>query len=292
MSKNNFATILFYKYVNLDDVGGLREEMFNFCLSHSLKGRVLIGLEGINGTLGGTISNIDEYINYMNTKPEFSDIVYKRDLTDSIPFPKLRIRARNEIVTLDSDVFIDMKKDPAPYVEPEDLASITKDSEVVFFDMRNDYESKIGKFKNAITPKMKNFRDLPTLINNYKDLKNKTIVTYCTGGIRCEKASAYLRAKGFKKVYQLHGGIIEYAKKFPNDLFVGKCYVFDKRVSIAFKEGYEKLASCFNCQVEASEYLNCQNKKCNKRLIVCDNCLDTTRYCSKSCGFVIEQASN
>lgn len=288
MSNKDFATILFYKYVTLDDVKSLREEMYEFCVEHNLKGRILIGLEGINGTLGGRIDDINKYIKYMSAKAEFSDINYKMDITKTIPFPKLRIRARNEIVTLCPDVFIDMKKDPAPYIEPEQLNELSKESEIIFFDMRNNYESKIGKLKNAITPNINNFRDLPKIINDYKDLKNKTVVTYCTGGIRCEKASAYLRVKGFKKVYQLHGGIIEYAKKFPNSLFIGKCYVFDNRVSVAFKEDYEKLASCYNCQSSASEYVNCLNKQCNKRLIVCDSCIDSSRYCSDSCQAIIE----
>ena len=225
-----FTVLLYYKYISLSDP---QAEMLNqrrLCEELGLLGRILLGEEGINGTLAGTKEATDTYIRAMDSQPFFDGIAYKKDLVAENPFKRLRIKVRPEIVTLGVDV---NPVNAAPKLTPEQFNELASQPGVVLFDARNNYESAIGKFRNAVTPDIKLFKDLPSSLDDYEDLKSKIVITYCTGGIRCEKASALMKERGFENVYQLDGGIINYAQEYPQGGFEGECFVFDERIAIA-----------------------------------------------------------
>ncbi len=159
-----------------------------------------------------------------------------------------------------------------------------KDPNVILFDARNNYESAIGRFKNAITPDVPLFKDFPATLDQYDDLKDKTIVTYCTGGIRCEKASALMRSRGFKNVYQLDGGIINYAQTYPEGAFQGECFVFDDRMSVAFTATPAELGSCVHCTAATNTYKNCANPECNDLILLCSRCQSAELSLCPSCA--------
>jgi UPF0176 protein len=200
------------------------------------------------------------------------------------PFPKLRVAVREEVVSLKALVDV---KNRAEYIEPKELRKILDESpeEVIIIDARNNYESKIGKFKNAITPDINNFRDWPEFVESIKDLKDKPVVTYCTGGIRCEKASAYLVEQGFKNVRQLHGGIVRYGEETGGKDFEGSCYVFDNRIHVPVNSvNPEIISECLHCKMKSERYINCCNAKCNIQFICCEDC--DTKFeggCSTDC---------
>ena len=197
-----FKVLLFYKYVKLADPATLVAEMKAFCEEHKLLGRILIAEEGINGTCAGTLEATDAYKKYMQQKQEFSDIWFKEQDISHIPFKKLQIRARKEIVALGVEGLD--AAEGGIHLKPAEVNKLveegTKDNSVVFFDVRNEVEAKVGKFENAVTQKIEFFRELPSVVDHYKELKNKKVILYCTGGIRCEKASALFKKKGFKNV--------------------------------------------------------------------------------------------
>jgi UPF0176 protein len=272
--------LLFYKYVDISDPASEREEQLYLCNELGLLGRTIIGTEGINATLSGTLEATNEYMKLMDAHPLFCAIDYKIDLVDKVPFKKLSVKVRDEIVTL--GVKADPKK-TATHLSPEEFNAMIEDPDVVLFDARNNYESAIGRFRNAITPDISLFKELPDALSNYEELKNKKVVTYCTGGIRCEKASALLKEKGFRDVYQLDGGIVTYAKAFPDGAFEGECFVFDERMKVGFKDSPELLGSCIECSTPTNDYLNCANKSCNKLVLVCDDCRVNMHTCSRDC---------
>ncbi|MBP6005629.1 rhodanese-related sulfurtransferase [Candidatus Saccharibacteria bacterium] len=276
MSKK-YQVILFYKYIAVDNPSlevliqrGLLTEL-------KIKGRVLIGEEGINGTVAGRVADIEKYIEYLTSR--FGEIDFKIDRYAKVPFPKLKVKARKEIVTLMSDQEID--KESADYIEPDQLQDILENNpdSIVLFDARNEYESRIGKFDNAITPDIKNFRDLPEWVENSDLDKEQEIVTYCTGGIRCEKFSALLKSKGYKNVKQLHGGIINYAKRYPQGHYLGTCFVFDERMSVAFDDNPRLISQCIYCNTMDQSYHNCKNKQCNALVVICNDCYQSNYHC-------------
>jgi UPF0176 protein len=281
----NTSVILYYKYVQVPDPEAAKRDQRALCEKLGLKGRILLAEEGINGTLAGMPKSIDAYIHAMNSNPHFAGITYKRDETNAVPFPRLRIKVRPEIVTLGVTTEL---TEAAPKLTPAQFDELIKRPDVVLFDARNNYESAIGKFKGAVTPDIKLFKDLPNALEDYADLKSKTVVTYCTGGIRCEKASALMRASGFKNVYQLEGGIIEYAKAYPDGAFVGECFVFDKRMKVAFTNDPHKLGTCRLCDKPTNNYRNCANLQCHDLLLVCEDCDDQNVTCSPKCATILQ----
>ena len=280
----NYSVILFYKYVQLADPEAVRASQRALCEELGLKGRVLLAEEGINATLAGTTLAIDEYIQAMRQDERFRDITYKRDEAGEIPFPRLRIKVRPEVVTLGAEVDL---ANTAPRLTPAEFHEFIQDPNVILFDARNNYEAAIGKFAGAVTPDIKLFKDLPAVLDQYEDLKDKTVVTYCTGGIRCEKASALMRERGFKNVYQLEGGIIEYAKAFPDGAFEGECFVFDDRMNVAFNDQPKLLGRCLHCETPTNTYRNCANPKCNALMLVCPEHDQSGATCSEACANVL-----
>ena len=282
----DMKNILFYKFVQLEALETFHQDHQNFCVQLGLLGKVLIASEGINGCVSGSDVAIKRYMDTMHADPRFSDMEFKIAETDGHTFKKMFVRIRKEIVSMHLDKDVDMKN-KAPYIEPQEFKELLEsDEEVVLVDVRNDYESKIGHFAGAVQPPMKTFKEWPELVAQMKDLKYKKIVTYCTGGIRCEKASAYMKEQGFDNVRQLHGGIIRYGKEIGNDHWEGKCFVFDRRgaVNIDPDTPQEAITQCELCSLPSDSYHNCALVSCDRRFIACESCLRVLENCcSKHC---------
>lgn len=237
-----------------------------------ITGRILIGAEGINGTLAGSRDSVETYIDYMNNHPIFGGIVFKESIATSTPFKKLIVKKRNEIVTLGCSVDLNNR---GIYISPEELHSMYERGEdFVIVDMRNNYEYNVGRFQNAIQPDTKVFKELPDKIKSLSQYKGSKVITYCTGGIRCEKASALLVEAGFANVYQLEGGIVKYLEQFPGGYFEGKNFVFDERMitNIDTPSGQKILASCEYCQNSCDNYIDCARLECHRLFICCADC--------------------
>ncbi len=284
MTHMKYAVILYYKFVILPDAQAEMVWQRKLCENLGIKGRILLAAEGINGTLAGTAEAVDAYIDAMNNHELFSGIVYKRDESETIPFPRLRIKVRPEIVTLGIEVD---QADTATMITPDEFDEMLKDPNVVVFDTRNNYESAIGKFKRAVTPDIRHFKDLPDLLDGYEDIKDKKVVTYCTGGIRCEKVTALMKRKGFNDLYQLEGGIIKYAQAKPDGAFEGECFVFDERMKVGFGDAPQAIGSCRLCPESTNDYHNCANKACNELILLCPACADFNKVCSNQCAQVM-----
>ncbi len=278
---SNFKVLLFYKYVQVQNPDLIVNEHLDWCLQNDIKGRVFFAKEGVNGTVSGLNENIEKYKSHLTSYPEFKDLWFKEDNADDQAFRKMHVRVKSEIVHGDlKDVSIEHG---GKRLSPEELLRLYEEGkDFVIVDARNWYESKIGKFKNAITPPMKNFREWKKVVDeDLKEYKNKTVVTYCTGGIRCEKASAYMVERGFNDVYQLDGGIVNFIKKFPDTYWEGGMFVFDERrvVNPNSKEELKHIAQCHFCGKPTSYYINCHNVDCDKIIVSCHECKVKNEYC-------------
>lgn len=279
-----FKVLLYYKYVDLSDSKSEVETHKQICQSFNLLGRVLIADEGINGTLCGTPEACQKYIDYMNQHEYFHGISFKESSADFMCFNKLKIKHKKEIVRLDNTKFT--IKDAAPAIsadEAQDFFENQNENSVVF-DVRNDYEWKIGAFKGAWNANIKTFRELPEYVEKNQDrLKDKDVLMVCTGDVRCELSSAYIKSLGIaKRVRHIYNGIHGYVEKYPNGHFDGRNYVFDDRISIKVNDNV--LSSCEICNTKCDLYNNCINALCNKRYICCDTCLEKYEFaCSKEC---------
>ncbi len=248
MNNKTFTIITFYQFKKNFDKMMLASKLNNFCKFNKIKGTILIADEGINGTIAGIEKNTNDLINIL-TNFNLSNLNIKFSYSKFMPFQKLKIRQKKEIVTLRTK-YSNPEKQTGKRVNCNKWNELIEDKNTYLIDVRNDFEVKIGSFKDAINPKTKNFTEFKNYAeNNLTDLKNKKIAMFCTGGIRCEKASSYLLAKGFKDVYQLDGGILKYLEKIPKNesLWRGECFVFDGRVSVKneLKKGtYEMCHAC------------------------------------------------
>lgn len=278
-----FNVLLYYIYCPIENVVEYRDIHHQFCLDNELLGRIIISPEGLNGTVSGTVENCEKYMTWIKKDPRFSNIDFKVELSSSIAFKKLYVRIKKEIVH--SELPVDPLIKTGIHLEPKDFKTMLNDPEVVLVDMRSNYEHQIGKFKNSVTFDMENLRDLPEHIHEIEHLKNKKIITYCTGGIKCEKASAYLLANGFENVYQLHGGIIKYGLEEGGENFDGKCYVFDGRLTTEInKINPEIISTCHICGCKSERMVNCANPVCNEHLPICESCgSEFEGACSKAC---------
>ena len=223
-----------YRFVTLDRLPTLQVELKVKCQKLELLGTILLGEEGINLILAGETANIRAFQDYMNQDERFNDLPYKDSYSDDVPFQRLRVRIRPEIVTF-GQPGLDPKNAPAPHLDAETLKQwYDEGKDFVIIDTRNDYEYELGTFENAVCLDLKNFRDFPEAMRTQTDesLKDKTVVTFCTGGIRCEKAAPYLQQQGYKDVYQLDGGILRYFEKCGGEHWQGGCFVFDERVTV------------------------------------------------------------
>jgi len=279
--------VLFYKYLELDNLEVLEGELLLKAKSIGLLGKILIAHEGINGCFSGDDDAVEEYMNFLTSDNKLGDIEFKISHTDKHSFKKMFVRIRNEIIAFNQDVSL---KNKAPYIEPEELKTLLEQEAVILIDARNKYESRVGRFKGAITPNMDVFTGWPEVVNNLKPFKDKLIVTYCTGGIRCEKASAYMVEQGFTNVKQLHGGIIGYGNEVGDKHWEGKCFVFDKRgvVDIDPEKQTLDISNCRQCSLPCSNHHNCDRADCDEFVILCENCIELLESCcSKRCRNIV-----
>ena len=228
------VVIAFYKFVPLPDCEEMRIPLRTFCQQHGVMGTILLANEGINGTIAGSREGIDAVIAHLQSDPRFADFEWKESYHDDMPFEKMKVRLKREIVGLGVPQ-IDPLRKVGTYVSPEEWNALISDPDVIIVDTRNNYEVELGTFKGAIDPHTKAFREFPKFVEeNLDPEKNKKVAMFCTGGIRCEKASSYLLDKGFQEVYHLQGGILKYLETIPSDesLFEGECFVFDERVTL------------------------------------------------------------
>jgi len=284
--------ILFYKYIDIQYPKQIMKWQQELCQKLQLKGRILISNEGINGTLGGSMQNIDDYKESMNSHELFNNIDFKESSGGPECFPRLSVKVRNEAVSLGIPYDQLTPRNAGQHLNPQQTHDLITQNptDLVILDARNDYEWEVGRFTNAITPDIENFRDLPQYLDqNLDQFKDKQVLMYCTGGIRCERASAYLNEKNVaKKVYQMDGGIHRYAEQYPDGFFRGKNYVFDSRITV--KINNDILGSCALCSLPCDDYHNCLNASCNKHFICCTNCINIyAKTCSKNCQSLIEE---
>lgn len=276
MSKSDFEVLLYYKYVDIKDPVKVRDEQKRICEKLSLKGRIIVAKEGINGTLEGSKKDTQKYIDLMSKDKYFKGINFKRSEGVGDAFPKLSVKARPEIVRL--GLSLNPNKVSGKYISAQKLHQwFEEKKEFYIVDMRNDYEYQSGYFQGSIFAQVHNFYDLPKAIEKLAYLKGKTVVTVCTGGIRCEKASGLLVQNGFCDVYQLKDGIQTYMEKYPNEHFKGKLYVFDNRLTLGFNtdsEKHEIVGKCMHCNKPADSYVNCAEDFCHFHYICCKSCKD------------------
>ncbi|MFZ1280584.1 MAG: rhodanese-related sulfurtransferase, partial [Ignavibacteriaceae bacterium] len=258
----------------------LSKEILNWCVANEIKGKIYLANEGINGSVFGDDESTDRFKTYLKSYKIFEDIWFKETQTEEIAFNKMYVRVKPEIVN--SGLTKTKIENTAPKLTPEQLLKFYEDKkDFVIVDTRNWYESKIGRFKNALTPHITHFREWPKVVETLSEYKDKTIVTYCTGGIRCEKASAYLREQGFKDVYQINGGILNYIQQFPDTYWEGGMFVFDDRRVFEpnTKEELKYTANCHFCGKPTAYHINCHNLNCDKIIVCCHDCKVENEYC-------------
>ncbi len=265
--------ILYYKFVQVDDPVSVMFWQRNLCERLNLKGRIIIARQGINGTVGGHIDDVKQYIRDMNKHPLFKGIQYKWSDGQASDFPRLSVKVRDELVTLAPDEEFDVFNSTKGLKPKAWHKYLQEHPDAIVLDARNDYESDIGAFKgkNVVKPKIKNFRDIKPELDKLP--KDQPVLTYCTGDIRCEYLSAYMKHKGFDEVYHLDGGIVKYGQEFGDEgHWEGKCFVFDKRMNLAFSGDSLDIGECVHCGDKTSNHENCANKICNRLVLVCKKC--------------------
>ncbi len=289
MENKEYQILLYYKYVRIDDPLTVRDEQRKLCEELGLRGRIIVGNEGINGTVEGLTENTEKYIQVMEKSKYFKSINYKKSLGTGHAFPKLSVKFRPEIVTTGIDD-LDPTQTTGKYLSSEELHDwYETGKEFYVVDMRNDYEYASGYFEGFIPSGLNNFHDLKEVLPKLEHLKDKTVVTVCTGGIRCEKASGFLVVNGFKDVYQLKDGIQTYMEKYPNEHFKGKLYVFDGRITWGVNTHdpkHEIVGKCDQCGVPCDSYVNCAYNECHRHYILCNDCLDRETglaFCNQEC---------
>lgn len=280
--------LLYYKYVHISNPQEIKEWQLKLCTSLNLEGRIILAPEGINGTVAGSEEATQAYIKAMADHQLFGGIDFKESNVpaDYTYFDRLRVVVKNEIVNLGINPQELSADQHAKHLTPEQAHELINNApdNLVILDGRNYYEARVGKFSGAITPEIEHFRDFPNYIDeNLEQFKDKQVLMYCTGGIRCERASAYLKKKGVsQEVYQILGGIHRYVEQYPDGHFRGKNYVFDARVTVKVND--DIIGTCDLCGVSSDEYSNCSNAFCNKQFLCCPSCfIQFANTCSQEC---------
>lgn len=251
----SYVVCALYKFVRLENFEELREPLREEMLRQEIKGTLLLAREGINGTVAGTREGINQLLNWLQQDARLADLVYKESFTDDLPFYRTKVKLKKEIVTMGVEG-IDPNQVVGTYVKPKDWNSLISDPEVTVVDTRNDYEVQIGTFSNAINPSTESFREFPQYVKeNLDPKKNKKVAMFCTGGIRCEKSTAYLKEQGFNEVYHLEGGILKYLEEVPSEesLWEGECFVFDNRVTVDHDLNPGHYDQCHACRLPITE---------------------------------------
>ncbi|MCX4193272.1 rhodanese-related sulfurtransferase [Methylophaga sp. OBS1] len=244
-----------YKFVTLDDFQAKKQPLLDFMLKNEIRGTLLLAKEGINGTVAGSRDAINGLLDYLRQDPRLAEISYKESYTDNSPFMRSRVKLKNEIVTMGVEG-IDPKRVVGTYVKPTEWNQLISAPDVLLVDTRNDYEVQVGTFKNAVNPKTDSFREFPEYVKSHLDPnKHKKVAMFCTGGIRCEKSTAYLKEQGFEEVYHLEGGILKYLEEVPAEqsLWEGECFVFDDRVTVNHQLEKGDYDQCHACRLPITE---------------------------------------
>ena len=281
----DYQVLLYYCYTPLDNPEQFREEHHRFCLKLNLRGRIIVATEGLNGTVSGTAESCARYMAAVKADPRFASLEFKIDNVSAHTFQKLHVRVKPEIVH-SSLRHVRPHEKTGQHLSPKEFKALKDRDDVVVVDVRSDYEYNLGRFKNAVTLDMENFRDFPARVERLKEFKDKKILTYCTGGVKCEKASAYLLEQGFENVYQLHGGIIKYGFEAGGEDFDGQCYVFDNRVAVEVNRvNPTVILHCQHCQEPSNRLVDCANPHCNVHMPMCAACGEELQgACSDACA--------
>ena len=263
-----------YHFVTLENYQALRQPLHDFMIAHEIRGTLLLAQEGINGTVAGSRQSIDSLHAWLRSDERLKDLRSKESYDDSMPFYRTRVKLKKEIVTMGVEG-IDPKQVVGTYVKPEDWNDLISDPEVTLIDTRNDYEVAIGTFKNAVDPETDTFRQFPDYVRSHMDpKKQKKVAMFCTGGIRCEKSTAYLKEQGFEEVYHLQGGILKYLETVPveESLWQGECFVFDNRVSVDHQLEKGSYDQCHACRLPITD----EDKNSDKYMqgVSCPSCYD------------------
>lgn len=273
--------LLYYKFTPLSDPESVKLWQKTLCEKLDLKGRILLSSHGINGTVGGDMDDLKTYVKETKTYPPFKETVFKWSEGTSDHFPRLSVKVRDEIVAFDATSELKVDENGVvgggQHLKPSQVHKLVKErgDDVVFFDGRNAHEAAIGKFKNAIVPDTHTSRDFIRELESgkYDGIKDKPVVTYCTGGIRCEILSSLMKNRGFKEVYQIDGGIVKYGESYGDDgLWEGSLRVFDDRMSVNFSDHTKVIGECMHCDAKTSNYENCAWANCNDLVLICEGC--------------------
>ena len=274
--------LLYYKFTPLSDPEAVKLWQKTLCESLNLRGRILMSRHGLNGTVGGDIDDLKAYIRATKQYPGFRDTVFKWSDGAREDFPRMSVKSRRELVgfkNADDEFEVDENGviGGGKHLKPQEVNELveTYGDDVVFFDGRNAHEAKIGKFKDAIVPDTRTSRDFIAELESdkYDGIKDKKVITYCTGGVRCEVISAMMKKRGFKEVYQIDGGIVKYGEAYGDDgLWEGALRVFDGRMTVKFSERAKTIGECLHCGAKTSNFENCANVTCNELALICETC--------------------
>jgi UPF0176 protein len=286
--------LLYYKFTPLSDPEAIRLWQRALCEKLNLKGRILISKHGINGTVGGDIEDLKAYAKQTKELAGFKGMKFKWSDGSRDHFPKLSVKVRDEIVSFGAAD--ELKVDETgvvgggKHLKPTEVNALVDryGDDVVFFDGRNAYEAAVGRFKDAVVPDTRTTRDFITELESgrYDDIKSKKVITYCTGGIRCEILSSLMKNRGFEDVYQIDGGIVKYGEEFADDgLWEGSLYVFDDRMGLKFSDKAKDIGECIHCGNKTSNYENCALASCNDLVLICKSCCQepSKLYHSEDC---------
>ena len=250
-----YTVCAMYKFVRLENYKALRQPLIDFMEANEVRGTLLLASEGINGTIAAKQESIEAMLEYLQKDERLNPLVCKYSFEENLPFKRTKVKLKKEIVTMGVEG-IDPLQTVGTYVKPKDWNALISDPEVVLVDTRNDYEFEIGTFKNALNPNTESFREFPEYVkNNLDPQKNKKVAMFCTGGIRCEKSTAYLKEQGFNEVFHLEGGILKYLEEVPKKetLWEGECFVFDERVAVDHDLKKGKYDQCYACRYPITE---------------------------------------
>lgn len=287
--------LLYYKFTPLADPEAVKLWQKTLCDGLNLRGRILVSRQGLNGTVGGDIEDLKKYVRETKKLPGFKDIVFKWSDGSREDFPRMSVKHRRELVGFkNSDDEFEVDEHGVIgggiHLKPDEVNAMVEKygDDVVFFDGRNAHEAKIGKFKNAVVPDTRTSRDFIAELESdkYDDIKDKKVISYCTGGIRCEVISAMMKKRGFKEVYQIDGGIVKYGEKYGDDgLWEGALRVFDDRMTMEFSDHAETIGKCVHCGGKTSNFENCANMACNELVLICEECKNDPAklFCGEGC---------
>lgn len=291
--------ILYYKFTPITDPEAVRLWQRALCEKLNLKGRILIAPHGINGTVGGELKDVRAYVKETKQFARLKDTVFKWSDGRREDFPKLSVRVREELVGFGAPEEVRVDEggivDGGRRLSPEQVHALVSErsDEVVFFDGRNKHEAEVGRFKNAIVPEAATSKDFIRELDSgkYDALKKKPVVTYCTGGVRCEVISAMMKKRGFTEVYQIDGGIMKYGEAYKDGgLWEGKLYVFDGRLVTQFSDKARDIGHCIHCDARTSDFANCANNACNNLVLICRNCREEQPVCGNDCRVLLASA--